>query len=82
VGYYRNVTGKEKPMSRADYEAWKVNETAQSHHRLEQGDTTSRVIVFYDDVRDPTTARFVVRTLHRIAPGEVGPAAAGGLPPA
>jgi len=79
-GYYRNVTGSKKPMSRAEFEAWVVNKTAQGHHRLERGDETSRVVVFYEDVTDPSTARFVVRTLRRSDPGAVGPAAAGGLP--
>jgi hypothetical protein len=39
-------------------------------------------MVFYEDVSDPSTARFVWKSVDKevVDPGAIGPAAAGGLP--
>jgi hypothetical protein len=91
--FYSNGDGDGKPMSVEEIEK-KKNEAKKdrtgSRHPLKPGKKTSRTYAYYTNVSDPATVRFVVRTLYRapfppgigpaVDPGEVGPAAAGGLP--
>jgi hypothetical protein len=91
--FYSNGDGDGKPMSVEEIEK-KKNEAKKdrtgSRHPLKPGKKTSRTYAYYTDVSDPTTVRFIVRTLYRapfppgigpaVDPGAVGPAAAGGLP--
>jgi hypothetical protein len=66
TGYYRSP-GSSKPMTKEKFEEWRTT-LAQGRKRLERGDPPQRrIVVFYTDISDPTTCRFVVRTLSRPA---------------
>jgi hypothetical protein len=66
AGYYRSP-GSAKPLTKEKFEEWRTT-LAQGRKRLERGDPPQRrIVVFYTDISDPTTCRFVVRTLYRPA---------------
>lgn len=67
-GYYKNANGGNGPMSRAQLMALKGGKkTTNMRLPLEKiGDTTKRTYPFYENTNDPTTLRFVVRTLTRV----------------
>ncbi len=68
-GFYKNANGGKGPMSRAQLMALKAGKkTANMRLPLKNiGDDTKRTYPFYENPEDPTTVRFVVRTLTRIA---------------
>jgi hypothetical protein len=67
-GFYKNANGGNGPMSRAQLMAIKSGKkTTNMRLPLENvGDITKRTYPFYENTNDPTTLRFVVRTLKRI----------------
>lgn len=67
-GFYKDQTGGKKPMSRTKLTALKSGKkTAQMRGALEVGEASKRTFPFYEDPADPSTLRFVVRTLTRLA---------------
>jgi hypothetical protein len=67
-GFYKNANGGKGPMSRTQLNALKAGKKT-TNMRLplaEVGDSTKRTYPFYEDPADPSTLRFVVRTLTRI----------------
>lgn len=67
-GFYKNANGGKGPMSRAQLNALKAGKkTTNMRLPLEKvGDSTKRTYPFYEDPKDASTLRFVVRTLTRI----------------
>lgn len=67
-GFYKNANGGKGPMSRTQLNALKGGKkTTNMRLPLEKvGDSTKRTYPFYEDPADPSTLRFVVRTLTRI----------------
>jgi hypothetical protein len=67
AGYYRSPASP-KPMTKEKFEEWRTSKTAQGRKRLERGDPPQRrIVVYYTNISDPTTCRFVIRTLYRPA---------------
>jgi hypothetical protein len=67
-GFFKNANDPKKgPMSRAQLMALKGGKkTTNMRQQLEVGETMKRTYPFYEDVNDPTTVRFVVKTLTRL----------------
>jgi hypothetical protein len=67
-GFYKNANSGKGPMSRAQLMAVKAGKkTANMRLPLKEiGDSTKRTYPFYEVTTDPSTIRFVVRTLTRV----------------
>ena len=67
-GFYKNANGGKGPMSRAQLlSLMSGKKTANMRLPLKKpGDSTKRTYPFYEDPRDKSTIRFVVRTLTRL----------------
>jgi hypothetical protein len=73
-GFYRNRTGRKGPMTRAQYMAVRAGKKT-AHCAVPNGQTdyplhrpTNATFAFYEDPEDPSTVRFVIKTLTRIRP--------------
>jgi hypothetical protein len=70
-GFYKNVSGKEAPMSREQCIAFRAGKSTayggKSLASLKVGESNKRTIAFYLNPLDASTARFIVRTLTRRA---------------
>ena len=67
-GFFKDMTGNKnkKPMTRAKLMMLKAGKkTAHMRGTLEPGKSSKRTFPFYEDPSDPTTVRFVVRTITR-----------------
>lgn len=67
-GFHKNANGGKGPMSRAQLNTLKTGKkTTNMRMPIETvGGTSKRTYPFYEDPRDPSTLRFVVRTLRRL----------------
>jgi hypothetical protein len=69
--FYKNVSGKETPMSREQYIAFRAGKKTayggKSLSSLKVGESNKRTIAFYENPLDASTVRFVVRKLTRRA---------------
>jgi hypothetical protein len=82
-GFYKNRNNPKSgaPMTRAEYDTVKTGKWSMLC-KWSAGNKTAKVnMVFYEDVSDPSTARFVWKSVDKevVDPGAVGPAAAGGV---
>lgn len=67
-GFYKNANGGSTPMSRAQLMALKAGKkTTNMRVQLKVGGSTRRTYPFYEIASDPSTVRFVVRTLLRVS---------------
>jgi hypothetical protein len=66
-GFYKNAMGGKTRMTRDKLNALKAGKkTTNMRAKLKVGKTMKRTYPFYEDPNDPTTVRFIVRTLERL----------------
>lgn len=82
-GFYNNRYNPNSgaPMTVAEYETVKKGKWSMLCKWGKKSKTATANMVYYEDVSDPSTARFVFKTVDKkvVDPGAVGPAAAGGV---